>query len=104
MYYIIFPSLSQILKEELRIARGLVFDIIGVLDNVKDETNLTNEVGIFAVQMPEFKILTKDADAAKRILRMVCTGEMQPGEAAKKFVSAYKEVDDLYQLLLCNHS
>ena len=84
------------LKEELRIARGLIQDITGVLDNVNVETNLTKSVGIFAVQMPEFKILAKDADSAKRILRMVCTGEMQPGEAAKRFRSAYKEIDDLY--------
>lgn len=92
------------LKEELRIARGLIKDVIGVLENVNPETNLTKSVGIFAVQMPEFKIIAKDADTAKRTLRMVCTGEMQPGEAAKHFKSAYQEVDDLYQLLLGNHS
>lgn len=85
------------LKEELRIARGLINDIVITLNNVRTETNLTQKVGTFAVQMPEFKILTKDADAAKRILRMVCTGEMQPGEAAQKFKCAYKEIDDLYQ-------
>jgi len=87
----------KVLKEELRIARGLIQDIVGVLEHVNSETNLTKSVGTFAVQMPEFKVLTKDADAAKRILRLVCTGEMQPGEAAQKFKCAYKEIDDLYQ-------
>ena len=91
------------LKEELRTALGLINAIVITLNNVTDETNLTKKVGTFAVQMPEFKILAKDADSAKRILRMVCTGEMQPGEAACKFNRAAKEVDDLYQLL-CSHS
>ena len=90
---------TKLLKEELRIADGLLKDIIVTLDNVNSETNLTKSVGIFAVQMPEFKVLTKDADSARRILRLVCTGEMHPSEAANKFRAAYLEISNLYHKL-----
>ena len=86
------------LEKELRIAHGLIKDIIGVLDNVNSKTNLTESVGTFVVNMYDFKILTKDADSAKRILRMVCTGEMQPGKAAEEFKCASWEIDDLLKM------
>ena len=91
------------LKDEVMVARGIISDIIGVLSNVTEKTNLTKTVGVFAVQLPEFKILTKDADSAKRILRMVCTGEMSPHEASKKFTCAFNELTSIYNIL-CNLS
>ena len=80
------------LKEELRSAWGLCKDIIGVLNVANANTNLTKEVGIFVIQMPEYKVLAKDAENAKKLLRRVCTGEIDPHEAARRFALAAQEL------------
>ena len=73
------------LKGELWSARNVLKDIIGVLKSANSDINLTKEVGIFVIQMPDYKILNKDADTAKQILRKVCTGELSCSEASSKF-------------------
>lgn len=87
------------LKGELQSAKGLLKDIIGTLDSVTVTTNLTKTVGIFVIQMPDYKILSKDVDTAKQILRKVCTGELSNQEASSKFASALREVDILLSML-----
>lgn len=87
------------LKKELVSAKNFCKDVIGVLETVDANTNLTYTVGHFAVRMPEYKVLVRDADTAKRILRMVCTGEMNPLNAAKEFRSGLSQVEDLLNLL-----
>jgi len=80
------------LKEELGSAWGLCKDIIGVLNLANANTNLTKEVGIFVIQMPEYKVLAKDAESLKKLLRRVCTGEVDPHEAARKISLAAQEL------------
>lgn len=80
------------LREEIQSAWGLSKDIIGVLNLANANTNLTKEVGIFVIQMPEYKILAKDADSLKKLLRKVCTGEVDPHEAASKIATAAQEL------------
>lgn len=87
------------LKGELYSVRNVCKGIISVLENVNSSTNLTKELGIFAIQMPEYKILTKDADSAKKVLRKVCTGELTPSEGLVKFQTALKEVEKLQKML-----
>lgn len=87
------------LKEELRIANNLCNDIIGVIKKVDSNTNFKKEFGIFVVQMPEFKIISKDAEAAKQLLRKICTGELQPHELFVKITSAQKEIHVLLDAL-----
>lgn len=87
------------LKGELQSAKGLLKDIIGVLESVTTDTNLTKEVGIFVIQMPDYKILNKDADNAKQVLRKVCTGELSPQEASSKCAGALGEVEKLLKML-----
>ena len=87
------------LKGELYSARNVFKGIISVLEKVDSSTNLTREVGIFAMQMPDYKILAKDADSAKKVLRKVCTGELSANEALTKFKSALKEVEQLQKML-----
>ena len=89
---------TKLLKEELRIASGLIRDIMGVLSDPKSLDNLTQSVGVFVLEMPEFKVLTKDSESAKRILRKVCTGEIKPAEAFCMFDLALKEVNTLLNM------
>ena len=87
------------LKGELYSARNVFKGIISVLKKVDSSTNLTKELGIFALQMPDYKIISKDADAAKKVIRKVCTGELSADEALTKFETALKEVKKLQKML-----
>ena len=49
--------------------------------------------------MPDYKIISKDADAAKKVIRKVCTGELSADEALTKFETALKEVEKLQKML-----
>lgn len=80
------------LREEVSSAWNLSKDIIGVLNLVGPNTNLTKEVGIFCIQMPEYKILAKDAESLKKLLRKVCSGEVDPHEAARQISSGAQEL------------
>ena len=87
------------LREELRIAHGLIRDIMGVLGNLKPSENLTEKVGSFVLNMPKFKVLEKDSESAKHILRKVCTGELSPMDAHIKFDQACREIHHLMDVL-----
>ena len=82
----------KVLREEIQSAWGLSKDIIGVLNLANADTNLTKEVGIFVIQMPEYKVLTKDAESLKKLLRKVCTGEVDPHEAAHQISLGAQEL------------
>ena len=84
------------LKGELQSARGLLKDIIGTLQSVTPETNLTKAIGIFVIQMPEYKVFAKDSENVKQLLRKVCSGEISPAIAIGKLNESYCEV---YRLL-----
>ena len=85
---------TKLLKEELRIADGLIRDIMGSLNDVMihPSKNLTNHIGIYITKMPDFKVLAKDAESAKQILRKVCSGEIGPKDAFFKFDQAHEEI------------
>ena len=87
------------LKGELISAKNIFKGVIGVLENVDSKTNLTKELGIFAVQMPEYKIFTKDAEYAKKTIRKVCSGELSVLNALQKFRCALTEVEELLKML-----
>ena len=85
---------TKLLKEELRIADGLIRDIMGSLNDAcyNPSKNLTKLIGIYITQMPEFKVLAKDAESAKQLLRKVCSGEIEPKEAFLRFDKAHGEI------------
>lgn len=89
----------RILKNELRSANSLINDILGALGNLKPSDNYTKILGPLIVNMPEFKVLAKDADSAKRLLRRVCSGEVEPAEAFVKFFDAQDEIQFLKNML-----
>lgn len=87
------------LKGELQSVKSLCLDIIGSLESVDSDTNLTKTIGIFVVQMPEYKILAKDSESAKNVLRKVCSGELNPKDALSLFERSLSEVEMLQKML-----
>lgn len=87
------------LKGELQSAKGLCLDIVGSLESANPDTNLTKAIGVFVVKMPEFKILAKDAESAKNVLRKVCSGELNPKDALALFERSLSEVEMLQMML-----
>ena len=49
--------------------------------------------------MPEYQILSKDADSTIRVLRQICTGEVSPSLGLEAFQIALKEVEMLQEIL-----
>ena len=92
---------TKLLKEELRIAHEVIRDIMGSLNDAHTHPskNLTKHIGQYITDMPEFKVLTKDAESAKQLLRKVCSGEIMPIEAFHRFDSALREIIVLRNLL-----
>ena len=91
----------KLLKEEVFSAINVCKDIIGTLDNVTDNTNFKKEFGIFALQAPDWKILTHEKQAMQDLIRKVCTGEVSPIEARIEFEKALVElrkIDSYLQL------
>lgn len=87
------------LKGELSSFRNVCTGIADVLKKVDSTTNLTKELGIFAVQMPSYKVLSKDADSAVKVIRKVCTGELNADDALVKIEIALIEVEMLQKML-----
>ena len=85
----------RLLKEELLSAKHICKDIIGTLANVNDSTDYRREIGIFAWQAPNWKILIDEKHRMKEIIRQVCTGEMPASEAKSKFEYALVELNKL---------
>lgn len=82
------------LYTEIWRARNIITDIIGSLMACNVNTNLTQDIGVFARQMPEFKILAEQRVACLSYLRQVCTGEMRLEEALELFQVVKKQLDE----------
>lgn len=86
------------LKGEVKQAKALCLDIISDLEQITATDNLTNRIGIYVRQMPEFKVLTKDAETAKQTLRKVCSGEITPLDASHHFKSGLDQLNTLISM------
>lgn len=82
------------LYTEIWRARNIVTDILGSLKACNVNTNLTQDIGVFAQQMPEFKILAEQRVTYLSYLRQVCTGEMRVEEALELFQVVKKQLDE----------
>lgn len=80
------------LKGEVKQARNLCMDIVGDLEKISSD-NLTEKIGIYVRQMPDFKVLSKDAESAKQLLRKVCSGEVTPSDASNQFKSGIRQLN-----------
>lgn len=82
------------LYDELYSARNVVKDIICSLESCDDNTNLTQVIGVYARQMPVYKILAEKRVACISCLRQVCTGEMSVEKALELFRIAEKQLNE----------
>jgi hypothetical protein len=78
-------SKVKLLKEELFSAKHICKDIIGTLNGISEKTDYRKELGIFALQAPDWKILTDEKRGMIETIRKLCTGEMSPEEAQTTF-------------------
>ena len=85
----------RLLKEEVSSAKNICKDVIGTLETISDETNYRKEIGIFAVQVPDWRILTDEKRQFKDLIRQVCTGEMSSNEAHNLLSHALIEFERL---------
>lgn len=86
---------ARLLKEEVFSAINVCKDIIGTLKNVSDKTDFKKEIGIFALQAPNWRILIDEKNQMVQVVRKICTGEMTPEEALPLFESGLKELYEL---------
>lgn len=82
----------RLLKEEVSSSIGICSDIIATLTYLKTTDDYRQKIGIYAVQMPDWKILTDEKRGMVDTIRKVCTGEMTPNEAKEKFIIARDEL------------
>ena len=82
------------LHDEIFCAKCVVKEIIGALESCDINTNLTQTIGIYARQMPEFKILADKRVSCLSCVRQVCTGEMSVSKALELFHTAEKQLDE----------
>lgn len=85
----------RLLKEEVFSAKGICKDIIGALSGVDDNTDYRREIGIFAKQAPNWKILVDEKHRMQELIRQVCTDEVAASEAKSKFETALSELEAL---------
>ena len=83
----------KLLKEEVFSAKNVCKDIIGTLNGVTEKTDYRRELGIFAWQSPDWKILIDEKRGMIETIRKVCTGEITPEEAKTFFTHTLVELE-----------
>ena len=89
------------LKGEVKQSKALCLDIIGDLEQITATDNLTIRIGIYVRQMPEFKVLSKNSESAKQLLRKVCSVEITTLDASQHFNSGLSQLDTLISIFDC---
>lgn len=85
----------KVLKSEIQSAQAVVLDIIGSLRSANDNTDYRMAIGIYAVQMPDWRILTAEKEQFKDVIRKVCTEEISAIQGQIKFVEFFEELEKL---------
>ena len=83
---------------ELDLAIHVCDDLLGTLENCpKDQ--LTDRVGIFARQMPDYKILTQERKSGIDVIRQICTQELSIEEGKSIIQRSRTELKNTRQLI-----
>jgi len=88
------------LKEELDSAIQIAKDLHNTLRYV-NKGDLYDKVGVFAVQIPDWKILTDEKQDIVNFVRKTCTGELSLPDAitfAEKLVNEFESTRKLIKL------
>ena len=90
---------ARLLKGEVNSAINVCKCIIGSLQGLQPDSDYRKDIGIFAVQMPDWKILADERVKAVNLIRQVCTGEVPSSKAIDLFNSALNELEILNRWL-----
>ena len=83
---------------ELDSAIHVCDDLLGTLENCPKE-QLTDRVGIFARQMPDYKILTQERKGTLDLIRQLCTAELSI-EEGRSLIRRYRsELENTRKLI-----
>ena len=82
------------LHQELIRANDFVKNVICALEGCNDQTNLTETIGFFAREIPEFRILAERRVSCLSCIRQVCTGELSVEKALELFRTAEKQLNE----------
>ena len=89
------------LYKELTVAKRYVKDVVGILKNWNPVTDnyVTSISEPFIKKMPKFKIMDKDAEEVKKILRRVCTEEVPIEKTIQFFEKMEKELEEVLEMV-----
>lgn len=79
--------------EELDLCIKSFQNIFDTLANCPKE-QFMNRIGIFARQMPDYKILTDEKKNGLLVVRQICTGELSVEEAKKVIKETQKKLEN----------
>lgn len=91
-------SKLRALVGELESAIHVCDDLLGTLESCQ-VNQLTNCVGVFARQMPDYKIMREERQEAIDIIRQVCTQEMSVNKAKEIISKARAELENTRKLI-----
>ena len=83
---------------EMSSAQEFLKELKKALENCSGNTDLSEKIGKFAREMPEFEYLKHQADFIKSDIRKICSKELPVVEAIKK-VEEYNNI--LFEALRC---
>jgi len=83
---------------ELDSAIYICDELLKTLENCP-KNQLTDRVGIFARQMPDYKILTQEKNGALNVIRKICTAEISIEEAISFISQARTELENTRKLI-----
>lgn len=83
---------------ELDSAIHVCDDLLGVLNNCTKE-QLPDRIGIFARQMPDYKIITQERKDAIDLIRQICTQELSIDKAKTLIQNTQAELKNTRKLI-----
>lgn len=83
---------TKTLLSEVRSAIGYVSQVIDCLRAITPEKEYASYVANLVRAIPEYKVIARDAEEAKQLLRKVCTKEVAVSDALVSFENALREL------------
>ncbi len=86
---------ARLLKEEVSSAINVCNSILTSLSKLNDDSDYRKEIGIYAIQAPDWKILVDERKKFIDIIRQICTGEISTKDAHSLISQAILELSKL---------
>jgi len=90
---------TKTLFNEARSALAFVSQVIDCLRAITPEKEYATYVANLVRAIPEYKVIARDAEEAKQLLRKVCTKEVEVSDALVSFENARRELSAIINAL-----